>query len=345
VTDQSGNVVARHDFLPFGEEITGGTAGRDSSWGSTIDVTQKFTGQVRDQETGLDFFNARYFAAALGRFTSVDPANAGANMYNPQSWNGYGYVNGNPLAFVDPSGECTKDGKDAEGNFCFSSGTPPNVNPTPPKFNGTPEDAYQLGWISGFFGPVFSGMYGGYASSSHGSGVGAGSGQSQNQQTQNQAVPQNSVTSASQAPGALLSKINNLLRPCSSILASRSTLRTKASQLSFWDARVNGSVPVSMVPGAVPVPSGATIGSSIGGANAVTLWGPNYSISPNVVLGTGFFMKNYPAQQTILLHELLHYTLQKNDQQVDQKYNILPGLFDSFSSAFNNWLTNNCHGG
>ena len=26
VTDQNGNVVARHDFLPFGEEIAGGTA-------------------------------------------------------------------------------------------------------------------------------------------------------------------------------------------------------------------------------------------------------------------------------------------------------------------------------
>jgi hypothetical protein len=100
-----------------------------------------------------------------------------------------------------------------------------------------------------------------------------------------------------------------------------------------------------LVPGAVPVPSGATIASSVGGANAVTLWGPNHTISSNVVLGTGFFMKNYPAQQTILLHELLHYTLQKDDQQVDQKYNILPGPFDSFSSAFNNWLTNNCQGG
>jgi RHS repeat-associated protein len=104
VTDQSGSIVARHDFLPFGEEIAGGTAGRDSSWGSTTDVTQKFTGQVRDQETGMDFFNARYFGAAIGRFTSVDPGNAGADLYNPQSWNGYGYVGNNPLALVDPTG-------------------------------------------------------------------------------------------------------------------------------------------------------------------------------------------------------------------------------------------------
>jgi hypothetical protein len=45
VTDQSGNVVARHDFLPFGEEIGAGLAGRNSQWGSTADVTQKFTGK------------------------------------------------------------------------------------------------------------------------------------------------------------------------------------------------------------------------------------------------------------------------------------------------------------
>ena len=41
---------------------------------------------------------------ALARFTSPDPANAGADLYNPQSWNGYAYVNNNPLALVDPSG-------------------------------------------------------------------------------------------------------------------------------------------------------------------------------------------------------------------------------------------------
>ena len=32
----------------------------------TNDTSEKFTGQARDQETGMDFFNARYFGAALG---------------------------------------------------------------------------------------------------------------------------------------------------------------------------------------------------------------------------------------------------------------------------------------
>ncbi len=103
VTDQNANVVARHDFLPFGEEITS-TGGRTTQWGSTSDVEQKFTGQLRDTESGLDFFNARYYGFALNRFTSPDPANAGADPSNPQSWNGYAYVMNDPLVLVDPSG-------------------------------------------------------------------------------------------------------------------------------------------------------------------------------------------------------------------------------------------------
>ena len=104
VMDQNANVVARHDYLPFGEEVSAGVDGRGSQFGLTTDVTQKFTGQIRDQETGLDYFNARYFTASLGRFSSPDPGNAGAILTDPQTWNGYAYVRGNPLAMVDPSG-------------------------------------------------------------------------------------------------------------------------------------------------------------------------------------------------------------------------------------------------
>ena len=104
VTNAQGNVIARHDFAPFGQEIPGGTAGRSSQWGSTSDLDAKFTGQLRDQESGEDFFNARYFAAALGRFNSPDPANAGASLGSSQSWNAYAYVSGSPLAYTDPSG-------------------------------------------------------------------------------------------------------------------------------------------------------------------------------------------------------------------------------------------------
>jgi len=106
LTDGSGNVVARQDYLPFGEEIPAGYAGRSASllFGSSDGVEQKFTGQIRDSETGMDFFTARYYASALGRFTSPDPMNLGADLLDPQTWNAYAYVRNNPLALVDPSG-------------------------------------------------------------------------------------------------------------------------------------------------------------------------------------------------------------------------------------------------
>jgi RHS repeat-associated protein len=97
-------VVARHDYLPFGEEIAANTGGRDGTFGTQDFVNQKFTGQERDVETGLDFFQARYFSAALGRFASPDTPLLNQDPSNPQSWNLYTYVRNNPLNFVDPDG-------------------------------------------------------------------------------------------------------------------------------------------------------------------------------------------------------------------------------------------------
>src|SRR6185503_3204133 len=60
----------------------------------------------RDNESGLDYFGARYYSGAQGRFTSVDPGNYQARRTpnDPQSWNGYSYVNNNPLVRVDLDG-------------------------------------------------------------------------------------------------------------------------------------------------------------------------------------------------------------------------------------------------
>jgi RHS repeat-associated protein len=69
-----------------------------------------FTGKERD-ESRLDYFGARYYSAAQGRFLTPDPAgNAVADTSNPQSWNQYAYAMNNPLIFTDPTGqECVWD--------------------------------------------------------------------------------------------------------------------------------------------------------------------------------------------------------------------------------------------
>jgi RHS repeat-associated protein len=79
VTDASGNPTEQYDYAPFGEELTQGIDGRvalysTNQYPTTPDaVTEKFTSKERDAESGLDYFGARYFSGAQGRFTSPDP--------------------------------------------------------------------------------------------------------------------------------------------------------------------------------------------------------------------------------------------------------------------------------
>ena len=71
VEDDHGNVLERHDDLPFGEECTTGPCAGNPGVGAG--QPRKFTGRERDAETGLDYFGARYYAFKIGRFTTVDP--------------------------------------------------------------------------------------------------------------------------------------------------------------------------------------------------------------------------------------------------------------------------------
>jgi RHS repeat-associated protein len=113
ITDQNGNAVSRHDFLPFGEELVTSNRTAALDYGVADNVMHRYTGQQRDLEgPGLDFFRARYFHGAQGRFTSPDPSipfslkkdRFQAWIWNPQHWNKYAYALNNPFLYVDPSG-------------------------------------------------------------------------------------------------------------------------------------------------------------------------------------------------------------------------------------------------
>jgi RHS repeat-associated protein len=109
VTDASANVISRHDYLPFGDEIPGGVAARNSQFGASDNATQRFTGKERDSETGLDYFGARYYAMGVERFMSPDWSERAepipyADVSNPQSLNLYAYVANNPLSRADLDG-------------------------------------------------------------------------------------------------------------------------------------------------------------------------------------------------------------------------------------------------
>lgn len=125
IVDKSGSLagVKRHDYQPFGEEIYAGLGGRTTGQGYTGDsVRQHFTSKERDNETGLDYFGARYYASPQGRLTSPDEFTGGpdelytfvddasdnptfyADLKKPQSLNKYQYAYNNPLRWVDPDG-------------------------------------------------------------------------------------------------------------------------------------------------------------------------------------------------------------------------------------------------
>jgi YD repeat-containing protein len=65
VTDSAGAVRSRRDYLPFGEELLLGRSGV-AGYGALDNVRQQFTGYEREQETGLDYAQARYYANTHG---------------------------------------------------------------------------------------------------------------------------------------------------------------------------------------------------------------------------------------------------------------------------------------
>ena len=110
MTDPVGNVVSRHDFLPFGEELVSSTLRTPAlGYGTADDVRQRFTGKERDSESGLDYFGARYYGSSMGRWMSPDwyPGPAPipyANINDPQTLNLYIYAGNNPLSRFDADG-------------------------------------------------------------------------------------------------------------------------------------------------------------------------------------------------------------------------------------------------
>ena len=113
VTDEGGNVVQVLDYYPYG-----GTRVDDQPGG--YDSESKYTGQKLDAESGIYYYNARYYNQEIGRFTSIDPlflalgapeAKVITNkelqelLTDPQSLNGYAYSRNNPVRFIDEEGE------------------------------------------------------------------------------------------------------------------------------------------------------------------------------------------------------------------------------------------------
>ena len=93
LTDGNGTSEEDLVYYPYGETFTNT---------GTADVAYKYTGKERDGSTGLYFYEARYYDAALGRFISADTIVP--DPTDPQAFNRYSYVINNPLRYTDPTG-------------------------------------------------------------------------------------------------------------------------------------------------------------------------------------------------------------------------------------------------
>jgi RHS repeat-associated protein len=109
VMNEAGAVVARHDMMPYGEEIWAGAGLRTAAQGyaQTDEVRQRYGMTERDEATGLEHTLWRKYDSWQGRWTSPDPYRGSMSAGNPQSFNRYVYVNNDPLNLVDPLGLCT----------------------------------------------------------------------------------------------------------------------------------------------------------------------------------------------------------------------------------------------
>jgi RHS repeat-associated protein len=92
--DGSGNIISYEEYHPFGTSSY-------QAMSPNNDVPLKryrYTGKERDEESGLYYHGARYYAPWLCRWTAADPIGIGDGV------NVYSYVHGNPISYSDQTG-------------------------------------------------------------------------------------------------------------------------------------------------------------------------------------------------------------------------------------------------
>ncbi|MBI5145809.1 MAG: VCBS repeat-containing protein [Thaumarchaeota archaeon] len=102
--DMEGIVISYEEYYPYGS--TSYQAARSQT---ETPKRYRYTGKERDEESGLYYHGARYYAPWLGRWTSCDPINITGGL------NLYAYGSASPTNFIDPSGTAPKKYEDQRG--------------------------------------------------------------------------------------------------------------------------------------------------------------------------------------------------------------------------------------
>ncbi|WP_437591716.1 SpvB/TcaC N-terminal domain-containing protein [Sorangium sp. So ce1000] len=113
--DDDGLVISYEEYHPYGTTAYWSASG-------AAEVSRKryrYTGKEKDEETGLYYHGARYYAPWLGRWTAADPAGMvdGPDLY--------AYGRGSPIMMMDPTG---RQGEDDLKNLMSSENPEQNAS-------------------------------------------------------------------------------------------------------------------------------------------------------------------------------------------------------------------------
>ena len=99
IYDEDGQLVSSAVYTPFGEIFE--TTGYGDSNSPHL---PQFAGKDSVPDTGLFYFEARYYDAVSGRFISADDRPGAQSPHQVGAWNPYTYGLNNPVVYNDPSG-------------------------------------------------------------------------------------------------------------------------------------------------------------------------------------------------------------------------------------------------
>ncbi|MEZ4791646.1 MAG: RHS repeat-associated core domain-containing protein, partial [Flavobacteriales bacterium] len=89
MVDNSGNLVNREEYYPFG----------DTCFGAFAKKRYRYVGKEKDNESGLYYYGARYYSSWTCRFVSVDPLASKYPQLTP-----YNYAGNKPIGDLDVDG-------------------------------------------------------------------------------------------------------------------------------------------------------------------------------------------------------------------------------------------------
>lgn len=131
--DDAGRPLTYEEFHPYGT-----TAYESRRPGPGVSLKRyRFTAKERDDETGLNYHGARFYAPWLGRWISADPAGI------VDGGNRYAYVAGRPTTANDPSGRQSVE-THADDELDSGVKDPPKIlpRPTPDYIDSSGEGVY-----------------------------------------------------------------------------------------------------------------------------------------------------------------------------------------------------------